>query len=67
MSMRAAINAKCKDCIYDPCSGLGTWRQQVEGCSIRSCSLWTYRPKSRSNRLNGPDLASPQTDQAIPA
>jgi hypothetical protein len=28
-SLRAAIDAKCKDCIWDPASGLGTWRAQV--------------------------------------
>lgn len=46
MSMRAAINAKCKDCIYDPNCGGGTWRQQTEACTIKSCGLWPYRPRS---------------------
>ena len=45
-SMRAAINAKCKDCIYDPESALGTWRQQVEACTIEDCPLWLLRPVS---------------------
>lgn len=45
MSMRAAINAKCKDCIYDNCAP-GTWRQQVEGCTIQTCPLWPHRPKA---------------------
>ena len=31
-SMRNAINAKCKDCLYDPVDG-GNWRQQVEACT----------------------------------
>jgi hypothetical protein len=44
VGLRAAINAKCKDCIYDPLSGLGTWRQQVEGCTCLSCPLWPIRP-----------------------
>jgi hypothetical protein len=30
MSMRKAINDKCKDCIYDPYGGGGNWRQQVQ-------------------------------------
>jgi hypothetical protein len=47
MSMRAAINAKCKDCIYDSCAP-GNWRQQVEACTITGCSLHPYRPKSKS-------------------
>ena len=45
--MRAAINAKCKDCIYDSCAP-GNWRQQVHACHIKSCSLWPYRPLSES-------------------
>lgn len=49
MSMRAAINAKCKDCIYDSCAP-GNWRQQVESCTIITCSLHPYRPKSRGTK-----------------
>jgi hypothetical protein len=49
MSMRAAINAKCKDCIYDDCAP-GNWRQQVQACTISTCSLWAYRPKSSSGK-----------------
>lgn len=40
---RAAVNAKCKDCIFDPMSGLGTWQQQVRACEIRECPLWAIR------------------------
>ncbi|MGH7239626.1 MAG: hypothetical protein ACREHG_06120 [Candidatus Saccharimonadales bacterium] len=47
-SMRAAINAKCKECIYDPIAGNGTWRQQVEACTAHSCPLYELRPKSAS-------------------
>ena len=47
MTRQQAINAKCKDCIYDP-EDVGTWRQQVERCELTACSLWQYRPKSRS-------------------
>ena len=47
MSMRKAINEKCRDCIYDGCAP-GNWRQQVEACTISACSLWPYRPKSKS-------------------
>lgn len=45
MSMRKAINDKCRDCIYDACAP-GNWRQQVQACTISTCSLWVYRPKS---------------------
>lgn len=57
-SLRQAINAKCKDCIYDPLSGLGNWRQQVSLCQIKSCPLWTVRPLSQSWR--GPKTVAEQ-------
>ena len=43
-SLRAAINAKCKQCIYDPESGMGAWRQQVAACTVTRCPLWPVRP-----------------------
>lgn len=43
MSLRAAVNAKCKDCIYDPLAG-GTWRAQVAACTCKGCPLWPHRP-----------------------
>ena len=49
MSLRAAINGKCRDCIYDS-EGRGTWREQVGQCTIVSCSLWKYRPRPTSYR-----------------
>ena len=59
MSLRAAINAKCKECIYDPVSGKGTWRQQVEACTAPSCPLYPVRPTSAGSKDDsGPDLAS---------
>jgi hypothetical protein len=58
MSMRAAINAKCKDCIYDKCAP-GNWRQQVEACTISTCSLWVYRPKSSSGRGTAGSVQKP--------
>ena len=54
-----AIDAKCKDCIYDPLDD-GTWRQQVEGCDITDCALWNYRPRSRSKLPNITDSVSVQ-------
>ena len=48
MGMRAAINAMCKQCLYDPrAEGLGTWRQQIEACTATDCPLYAYRPTSR--------------------
>lgn len=42
-SLRGAINAHCRDCVYDPSNG-GTWRQQVEDCTVKACSLHSVRP-----------------------
>lgn len=49
LSLRAAINAKCKECIYDPISGFGTWRQQVEACTSPTCPLYPVRPTSNTS------------------
>lgn len=48
-SLRDAINGKCKECIYDPKSGLGTWRQQVAGCLCTDCSLYEVRPMPKES------------------
>jgi len=47
MSLRKAINEKCKDCIYDDLAA-GTWLQQVTICSSEDCPLFDVRPKSKS-------------------
>lgn len=49
-SLRDAINAKCKDCIYDPLSGQGAWREQVTACTATGCPLYPVRPKSKARR-----------------
>lgn len=43
-SLRAAINAMCKSCLYDPSNGNGAWREQVQGCSSSNCALHSVRP-----------------------
>lgn len=43
-SLRSAVNAMCKSCIYDPGSGNGAWRQQVQACSSSNCPLHSVRP-----------------------
>jgi len=45
-SLRSAINAKCKECIYDPIAGVGAWRRQVTECSSATCPLFEVRPTS---------------------
>lgn len=42
-SLKAAINAMCKQCIYDKAEP-GTWRDQVENCQAVTCALYEVRP-----------------------
>lgn len=51
MSRAAAINAFCKQCIYDKTQP-GNWRQQVEACTAKSCPLYEYRPISKPERTS---------------
>lgn len=46
MSLRAAIDAKCRECIHNPHAS-GTWREQVTACTSRGCPLYPVRPLSR--------------------
>ena len=48
-SLRKAINDHCKGCVYDPANG-GTWRQQVERCTVTLCPLYPVRPVSETCR-----------------
>lgn len=43
-SLRKAIDAKCKECIYDPIGGCGKWREQVAACTSPCCPLFDVRP-----------------------
>jgi hypothetical protein len=47
ISLRRAINAKCKDCIWDPLSGGGSWLAQVGACPAVTCPLHPVRPRSK--------------------
>jgi hypothetical protein len=42
-SLKQAISQKCKDCTYDPAEK-GSWREQVEACTVTSCALHPVRP-----------------------
>ncbi len=44
MTRQESINAFCRQCIYDPYGGRGTWREQVAACTARTCPLYAYRP-----------------------
>ena len=50
MSLRAAIDAKCRDCIHDK-EAPGTWRAQVAGCPCIRCPLWPVRPAPKDGPL----------------
>jgi hypothetical protein len=54
MSLRRAIDAKCKDCIFDPKCGGGTWREQIAQCSSVSCPLWPVRTEPESGPFHNP-------------
>ena len=43
-SLRSAINAYCKFCIYDEKGGRGNWREQVTACTSPECPLYAVRP-----------------------
>ena len=62
MSIRKAVNEKCKDCIYDPLAG-GTWLVQVGNCIDTPCPLHPYRPLPASMKSKGDSLVK----RAIPA
>jgi hypothetical protein len=49
-SLRAAINDKCRECIYDPLGGGGTWREQVTACTSTACPLYPVRPLAQPRR-----------------
>lgn len=42
-SLKKCIELKCKQCTYDSTQP-GSWRSQVEQCTVRSCPLWEVRP-----------------------
>jgi hypothetical protein len=51
-SRASAINAKCRECIYDPL-GRGTWREQVADCASANCALHAVRPVPRDCMVAG--------------
>ena len=51
-SLREAINAKCRGCIFDP-DARGKWREQVAACTSGNCELFDVRPVPRDCVHNG--------------
>lgn len=65
MSRKKAIESMCKQCIYDDKGGNGTWRQQTEACTAKSCPLYDYRPLSNGEKKGGRRVeAGKETDMA---
>ena len=65
LTRQQAIDAKCRDCIYDSESGLGTWKAQTEGCTSQDCPLYPYRPitSTTKKRLQEERLAVMTTEE----
>lgn len=63
-SLRKSINEYCFECVYDPKSGLGTKREQVELCTVTKCPLYEVRPTPRRRvREEGLDLEDEADDE----
>jgi len=63
-SLRLAINRKCREFIYDPNNGDGSWRKQVSACTSKTCPLYSVRPKPANGitrELNA--LENPKNDR----
>ena len=58
VSLRAAINAKCREFTYCPVTGTGSWRKQVAGCTSKRCALYLVRPKPSNGMAKG--LTAPE-------
>lgn len=59
-SLRKAINATCKECIYDPYD-TGTWRKQVQACTSPKCPLYPLRPLPIAKNLTNSKEKTPET------
>ncbi len=53
MTLREAINAKCRECVHDPYAP-GGWREQVEACGCPNCPLYPVRPHPRRRNEGRP-------------
>lgn len=64
ISLRRTIDAKCRECIYDPNSGAGNWRQQVSACTVWRCPL--HRVRAKSQPRHSPDKGGAVTSPSGP-
>jgi hypothetical protein len=44
-SYKKCVEDFCRGCGYDP-KAAGTWREQIQTCSVKTCALWAVRPVS---------------------
>ena len=51
ISWRKAVDAKCRECNYDEFDN-GSWRAQVESCTMIDCALYAIRPVTGETRKN---------------
>jgi hypothetical protein len=49
-SLKKCIENFCKTCTYDS-SQAGSWRHQVEQCTVKSCALYEVRPVTMESML----------------
>ena len=63
--LRCRIDASCVSCIYDPFVR-GSWRKQVEECSIPSCPSFDVRPRSTAKRpKTDPIVVEPDPNHSV--
>lgn len=64
-SFKKCIEEYCKVCSFDQFSA-GSWRQQVEDCTVKTCKLYPVRPMTiatiNSNRNKRGDGDQNETD-----
>jgi hypothetical protein len=62
VSLRGAINAFCRHCLYDSHQP-GAWRQQITACTSYKCPLYPVRPTSKVAMVNGEGEMAPKQDK----
>lgn len=63
-SLKKCIEEKCRECTYDPYIP-GSWRSQVQDCTIKKCPLWEVRPVTmEATMLRRKDkIAKPEVEE----
>lgn len=50
-SLKKCVENMCKSCTYDATQS-GSWRNQVEACTVKTCALWEVRPVTMETQLS---------------